>query len=127
MASGDSLTDMRTTLLELIEDLRENVFTEPDEIGDLMLVEFFFKRMHPERIMEHIINRVLPWKKQVQERNRGFFLKNTSLFDELPTDRVSYYGEIIGQGDRLDSDDQKTVWEYFDTMIAIAENHRKVK
>jgi len=124
MATQDWLTDMKTTILELIEDLKDNVFTSQAEIGDLILVEFFFKRMHPERIMNHIISKVLPWKKKIHDRDQKFFLENTSLFVGLPKDRIQHYSSMINN---LTGEDKKTIWLYFDTVIAIAENYRKTK
>ena len=127
MTTGDSLLDMQTTVLEFIEDLKENVFTEADEQGDFMLVEFFFKRMHRESVMHHIINSVLPWKKKINKRDEEFFLKNVDLFKGLPEDRISHYGKVIAQGNRVSDDDRVTIWAYFDTMVAIAEGYKKNK
>ena len=82
MATGDSLADMRETVLGLISDLKENVFTKRDEQGDFMLVEFFFKRMHPEKIMQHIIAHILPWKAKIHAREQDFFIKNTNIISD---------------------------------------------
>ncbi len=126
MATGDSLLDMQTTVLEFIDDLKENVFTESSEQGDFMLVEFFFKRMHREKIMNHIIASILPWKKKIIVRDEDFFIKNTDIFKGLPDDRVTHYGKVI-TGARVSEDDRVTIWSYFDTMVAIAEEYKKNK
>jgi len=123
----DLLTDIKTTILDLVKDLKDNIFTELDEQGEFMMVEFFFKRMHPEAIMNHIVEKILPWKEKINKRDQNYFLENTALFEGLPKDRISHYGQVISGGDRVDDEDRKTVWEYFDTMVAIAEGYRKVK
>lgn len=127
MGSRDPLMDMKTTILDLVEDLKGNVFTEKDEQGEFMMVEFFFKRMHPESIMNHIVEKILPWKDKINERDQNYFLENTALFEGLPKDRISHYGQVISGGDRVDDEDRETIWAYFDTIVAIAESHRKDK
>ena len=123
----DVLEDTQATILDLVHDLKENVFSSSDEQGDLMMVEFFFKRMHQERIMEHIIQQILPHKNKIKDRNIDFFLSNRVLFAGLPSDRVDYYSNIIATGSRLCSDDRDVIWQYFDTLLALAESYRKIK
>jgi len=121
------MRDLQTTVLELIADLKDNIFVQEEEIGDLMLVEFFFKKMHPERIMNHIVSKVLPWKEQIKKRDQEFFLQNSSLFQGLPEDRISHYTNTIVKGDRIDDDNRNIVWQYFDTIIQLAETYKKIK
>lgn len=125
--SGDLLEDLKSTVLDLIIDLKNNIFTLEDEKGDLMLVEFFFKRLHPENIMQHVVKYILPWKKKIEKRNEDFFLNNKNIFKGLPEDRIDHYGEIIAESDRVDDDDKIVIWEYFDTIIEIAESYKKRK
>jgi hypothetical protein len=115
----------KTTVLELIGDLKDNIFDRSDEKGDLMLVEFFFKRMHPERVIEHISKFTLPHKDQIQSRNLNFFLENKEIFAGLPADRVEYYSVMIAKGSRLSEEDRQIIWAYFDTFIALAESYEK--
>ncbi len=118
---------MKSTLLELVKDLKENIFKNNDEQGDLMLVEFFFKRMPEEMVMQHIIKQVIPHKIKIKNRNINFFLENKCLFTGLPDDRVDHYRNIIVYSGRLNNEDLKIIWEYFDTIIALAELYRKHK
>ena len=119
--------DAKTTILELIRDLKDNIFSTEDEQGDLMVVEFFFKRMHSEMVMEHIIKNILPHKTKIDGRNISFFLDNRAIFAGLPADRVGYYSDIISTGERLDDEDRQVIWEYFDTLVALAEAYKKIK
>ncbi len=127
MASGNDLYDMKQTILELISELSGSIFTKSSEQGDLFLVQFFFKQLHPEMVMQHVIKKVLPHKNMIKDRDIKFFLKNKSIFAGLPDDRVSYYGNIIVNTDRLDDEDKKEIWAYFDTLIELAESHKKYK
>ena len=126
MALGDNLKNMRITILDLISDLKDNVFTEKNEKTDFAIVEFFFKNMSSRNIMNHVISNVLPHKEEITTRNEEFF-KNNGLFSKLPTNKVHYYSNIIYQSDRLDKDDRNAIWAYFDMMIDIAESYKKNK
>lgn len=123
----DPLPDMKNTILDLIGVLREEMLTDPDEYGDLMMVEFFFKRMHPEGVMQQIIQQVLPHSAKIENRQQAFFLENRAIFSGLPEDRIDHYTEVIANSDRLTKEDRQEIWEYFDTIVALAECYRKQK
>jgi hypothetical protein len=113
----------KTTVLELIGDLKDNIFDKIEEKGDLMLVEFYFRRMHPERVISHVSKLALPHKDKIQARDLNFFLENKEIFAGLPSDRIEYYSSMIAAGSRLSSEDRKIIWAYFDTFIALAESY----
>ena len=127
MDTDNLLNDMKTTILDLIGDLKENIFILSDEQGDLILVEFFFKKIHPDRVIQHIIDHVLPWKDKIKKRDINFFIENQGIFQGLPDDRIFHYGEVIGRSDRVDDEDRRVIWEYFDTMIILSEEYKKNK
>lgn len=125
---GKTTEDLKSIILDFINDLRENVFTLESEKGDLMVVEFFFKRMSPESIASHVIKHVLPHAEVIAKRDLNFFLDNKALFSGLPDDRVVYYSRMISEDkNRLTDEDRKTIWEYFDVMIKLMEIHKKNK
>lgn len=119
------LQDQKTTILELISDLKQNVFTQQNEQGDLVLVEFFIKRLHPERIMSNIVKNVLPHDKQISKRDSKFFISNKTIFSGLPQDRVDHYSYIIAN--KLNTEDLEVIWEYFDTIVSLAKVYKKNK
>ena len=127
MSAQKILHDLQNTILDLITIFRDEMFTEPNERGDLLVVEFFFKRMHPERVMDHVVEHVLPHTEKIKQRNQNFFLENRGIFAGLPEDRISHYTDIIANSDRLDKEDRQEIWEYFDTIVALAEYYRKRK
>lgn len=121
--------EAKTMVLDLITDLRDNVriFGGEEEIGDLSAVEFFFQRLHPERVMQHLVDKLLPHKKKIENRDQKFFLKNKVLFAGLPDDRVDYYTKIIAKGNSISEDERETIWAYFDSLLALAEDYKKNK
>ena len=124
---GNEPEDAKSTILDFIGDLKDNIFDSEEEQGDLMLAEFFFKRMHPERVIDHIVRHILPYKAKIKKRDVNFFLENRKIFAGLPEDRIDYYSEIIATGDRLSDEDRKAIWDYFDAFVSLAEYYRKVK
>jgi hypothetical protein len=127
--SFNSADEAKAMVLDLITDLRDNVriFGGEEEIGDLSAVEFFFQRLHPERVMQHLIDKLLPHKKQIERRDQKFFLNNRILFAGLPDDRVDYYTNIIAKGNSISEEERDTIWAYFDSLLALAEDNKKNK
>lgn len=117
---------MRQTINEFITEIKTNIFTEPQEQGDLVLVEFFFKKLHDSMMMKEVIQNVLPWESQITERKTEFFLNNKNVFKGIPEDRIEYFSSMWkGDNSRLTQDDKDTIWAYFDTMLAIAKAYKK--
>jgi len=114
---------IKNTQLEFISDLKENVFSGLIEQGELFTVTFFFERLHPARCMDHVVSNVLPWKKQIQNRDDHFFLNNKHIFEGLPADRVEYYAEKLAKD--IDQESKNVMWDFFDTMIELAEAYKK--
>ena len=115
---------MHQTVFEFLNDLAD-IFTAPTEKGDLTMVEFFYKRLHKEMVMRHSIEKLLPHKQKIEDRNIEFFNDNRYIFAGLPDDRVEYYSDQIINQNRMSGDDLEMIWEYFDTMIALAESYKK--
>jgi len=123
----DPSIEAKNTMIDLIINLRDDIFTSHEEKNDLIAVEFYFKNFHHDTIMNHFINKVLPYKKQIINRDVQFFLKNDSIFAGLPEDRINYYSKIVASGKRISEDYRITIWEYFDSLIALAELYQKNK
>ena len=122
-----SCKDLKETLLDFIADLKDNIFYTNEEKGELMLVEFFFKRLHTGRVMQHILKHVVPHKKMIKNRDLDFFIENRSIFSGLPEDRIDHYSDVLSHQTKIDDDDMNVIWQYFETMIAIAEQYKKNK
>ena len=116
---------VKNTQLEFISDLKENVFEDDVDQGELFTVAFFFERLHPERCMDRVVSHILPWKKQIVERDEHFFHDNKHIFEGIPDDRVEYYAEKMTY--EIDQKSKEVMWDFFDTMIALAEAYKKHK
>lgn len=127
MAKNNKLPNqMRLTITEFINDLKTNIFTEPQEQGDFELVSFFFSKLHDTMLMKEVMENVIPWEKQISERKTEFFLNNKNVFKGIPEDRIEYFSSMWkGENSRLSKQNKDTIWEYFDTMLAIAKAYKK--
>jgi len=122
-----SSEELKTLILDFISDLKDNVFVTPDEQGDMMLIEFFFQRLHPDMVMKHIMTNLVPHKKRVTTRDETFFLDNRVIFTGIPEDRIDHYANYVRNRGSISEENRDTIYQYFEEMIRIAEDHRKRK
>ena len=128
MAAEKQLNNMKTTVLEFIGDLKDNVLTSPSDQGDLVLVEFYFKRMHPLMLMEHIIKHVAPHHQHITDRNVQFFInQKDKIFAGLEESKVDYFAKMCSAEGKegIGAENRDIIWAYFDTMICIATEYKK--
>ena len=122
---------IKKIVLEFICDLKENIFIKDNEIGDLLLVEFFFGKLDDSTISNYIVEHVLPYKQIIKKRNEIFFIeKRKEIFAGLPLDRVQYFSDIVSKDFEkggLNKEDKEAIWGYFDILIALAEKYKKIK
>ena len=123
--------NVKTTILEFITDLKDVIFNDSAEQGDLLLVEFFFKKMTNTSVTEHIVTHVLPHKNKIKNRNIQFFIdQKKQIFGGLPEDRVNHFANLVQkprEDGGLADDDKDAIWKYFDTLLLLAEEYKKKK
>ena len=124
-AAADSLRNLRKAVKELISDLRDYVFTADDEYVDLLVVELYFDKLPSQILMQNMIDRVVPHAAMITGRNETFFLEHPVLFHELKAERINHY-KNFWEGSQVSPDDKIVIWEYFDTILEIAQNYRAV-
>ena len=131
MSKRDIPEDIKLTVLELVADFRDNIFTKAAEQGDLLLVEFFFKKMTNIAIAEKIVLHILSRRKQIEKRDVQFFLeKKKEIFQGLPSDRVEYFANLVQTPEKdggMSDENRDAVWAYFDTLAELAEEYKKNK
>lgn len=125
--ANDLESGAKETILCLISELSECVFTEPEERQDLTSVEFFFKRMNTRDILAALCDKFLPHENKIRERDITFFQDNRQIFAGLPEVRVNYYIKRIVEDKVLKKEDEEAIWQYFDILLQIARKHMKTK
>lgn len=131
MSKRDIPQDIRNTVLELISDFKDNIFTKDEEKGDLMLVEFFFQKLSAVTIADRIVAHVLPFSREIENRDVSFFLKKKNeIFGGLPKERVEYFSTLIQKSEKeggMSDENRGVVWDYFDTLKSLGEEYKKNK
>ncbi len=127
MTTGNDLADLKIVMKEFIADLR-HIFTSVDEQRDLLIIQLFFERLSPERIMHYMISKVLPHASIIAIRDSNYFVEHDTIFQALPRSRAIHYRDFwSGKGDKnLSIDDKNAIWAYFDTIIEIVKNYKKI-
>lgn len=127
------MNELKNTVIDLIRELKESIFTSPTEISDLLLVEFYFKNISPEKLMDQIIQHVIPYSNYIKEKDLKFFIANKGIFSPLvekkviSQEKMEYYSNILASGERFDEDDENVVWDYLNVIECLAEQYRKNK
>lgn len=127
--TSNLLANMKQTICELITDLKENVFTLPNDQSDLAMVEFFFSCMSERDLMQHVIENIIPFATQIRAQDIRFFItQKHKIFEGLPDDKVEHFEKLIvspeENGGMADSD-RTIIWSYFSTIVKIAEEYKK--
>lgn len=124
---SSNLDSLKKVILDFIRDIKDNVLTLPKEQTHMVKLEVFFECMRADIIAKHVQKKVLPFKKQIENREEQFFRDNTFIFSGLPEEHMAYYTSILSDSDRFDEDDKKAVWAYFDIIIDLIEQYKKNK
>lgn len=124
------MDSIKKTILEFVSELK-NVLPPDTNFGrragaDLHLVEFFFKHMSSDVLSEHVVKEVLPHSDQIKTRNEIFFLNNGGIFGGISKDKVHEISSAWTNG-VLSKEDKDVIWEYFDTLVALAKKHHATK
>lgn len=91
---------------------------------DIIYIKFFLSNINANNVMQHVIKNILPWKKQIQERDDQFFYKNKEIFGKLPETKVNYFSDMW-MSEKFEEDDKNEFWDFFDTFITFAEVYKK--
>lgn len=127
MKGQQELDELNDMMFDLINDL-SSIFSHPDERGDLLAAEVWYKILHRETIMVRTIEYLLPYKQNIKDRNFDYFANNCEyIFGGLPKDRVEYYQKVIVEQKRLSKNHMNIIWEYLDAMTALAESYNNKK
>lgn len=117
--------DIKTTVIELIGDLKSSVFTKDSEQSDILIVEVFFENLTPKAITDNIVKYLLPHSDQIRTRNEDFFKTQRELFEGLPPAKINYYSSILSDNRRVCDEDKDVMWQYFESLLTLAEKYKK--
>lgn len=115
---------LKKFLLELIVDLKTNVFVDNrDAQYDLRMIELAFKKMSMLQLMEKVCPHILRFEKEILAGNKEAVYRNKSIFQELPPDRVDFYANYFMND--VPPDVEANVMEYFKIFLKLCKRFKK--
>ena len=123
--------------LELLSQFKNNLILFIDELidqfpeqGDFVIFRIFIKDRIPiADVMNTFVIKILPLKEMIISRNENFFLNHCRIFDNLSNtgdNKVNHFKKLWRSG-RLDKEDKKIVWKWFESFIHLSEKYQKIK
>jgi hypothetical protein len=118
------LEGLKSDLIKFFDNL---IIAFPEE-GDFVIIRFLIDGKYPiEKIMNCIVDKMLPIKDMVYKRNDKFFLENNVLFQELGmNDKVNYF-KNLWTSETLEQEDRDSIWSWFERFIKRAEMFNNVR
>ena len=124
-----SCNALKTHMIEFIDDL-SSIFTRKDDLNDLEMIKLALDVVSEEELMKQIISAFLPFKKQISDRDLDFFKNNKNkIFVGIDQKRIDYFDKKITSAPAdggISADDKEAIWAYFDVIIDLAEEYKKV-
>jgi len=121
-------TDLEEQEKETIKLAKENKEKLPRVIWKDSTFKISFTKgllMHlfkPERLMKYYVIMVLPMKPWLEQRNIDFFVKNEHIYPGAPQEDIQFFKDLWLEEGAMTDDEKNTCWEFFDTLIEIAED-----
>ena len=131
MSSKEQEEALRTTILELLADIKGLTDSPQDEIV-LNMVEIIYTTMDGKFLIQECIRNVLPSKKKIEERKLSYVLDNV-IFN-ISEDTARKIGLTSEQMNSLknkiisvDDETKAVLFKFFDLMVEICELYKKTK
>ena len=131
MSSKEQEEALRTTILELLADIKGLTDSPQDEIV-LNMVEIIYTTMDGKFLIQECIRNVLPSKKKIEERKLSYVLDNV-IFN-ISEDTARKIGLTSEQMNSLknkiisvDDETKAVLFKFFDLMVEICELYKKKK
>jgi len=131
MSSNEQEEVLRTTILELLADIKTLTDSPQDEMI-LNLVEVIYSTVDSKQLIQECIRNVLPSKKKIEEKELKYVLDNVIFnISEETAKKISLTKEQIDSLKRkilkADEDTRDILFTYFNLMVGICELYKKKK
>lgn len=96
-----------------------------DQDATLVVAKIYLETQLPiEELMQSFMDKILPFKSMVQDRNEKFFLEHdVSFFGGANQSQVSHFKNLWIE---LDPDAKLAVWQWFDLFIDLAQRYSDI-
>lgn len=126
MSEIEILKQFKNSLISFLDEL---IVQFPEE-GDIVIFRIFVKdRIIISNIVNYFVQKILPLKKMVDERNEDFFLNHCLIFEDINNDtqkhKVNKFKKLW-RSNCLDEDDRIVIWKWFDSFMFLSEKYQKI-
>jgi len=115
------MREFRNQLVRFLDELIEQF----PQMPEFVIFRIFVKDQAPAAdVIGRFIRDLLPFRDQVKQRNDNFFLEHSVMYMEKKgykngKKNADYFSQIWN-GDQLDDEDRKIIWEWMDLFMEIA-------
>jgi hypothetical protein len=125
MNQGDKFSiALKSELLTFVDRLEDIFNHNKINTDDLLLIRVYIHSMNHPIAMDHIINKVLPWKDHIINKDESFFRDNKQIFGQLPKDKVDFFYK---KHQLLEQEDKDEIWDFFNSFIEYADCYLDLK
>ncbi len=117
----EMLEMLKTQLLSFFDELIETIPSETDFVVFRVSIE---NRISVETIMNYIVKNLCPLSEMIKTKNPVFFGLRNILFELLENYSRNIFQEIW-ESNKLDSEDKKIIWEWFESLVLLGERYKK--
>ena len=118
-------TDLKNQVSNFISNLNE--IAPREDRPKLALLSLAVSSTEEDKIMDFIINKILPHKDNIINKNETFFLNNTNTFFGNNYEKhVNYIKELYFSG-KINKKDRDTIFVYFEIFVSYAQAYIDLK
>jgi len=138
-----TIEEFSTYVASITKDLEETeidtikkAFENGDDFGERLWEDATFKinftkkiifgLFKPDRLIKYHIALLHPMKPWLDARDIDFFIKNDHIYPGAPEADIKFFKDLWRIDGTMTDDEKNTIWEFFDTLIEIAEDWQDV-
>jgi hypothetical protein len=134
MADIEILKQFKLSIISFLDECIEQFspILDMKTKANLVIFRIFLKdQIDINTVMDQFIKNIFPYRPMIKQRDEDFFLNHCSLMDPstyAPTNKehVNYFKKIW-MSEKVDEDDKKAIWEWFDMFVILSEKYQKFR
>lgn len=97
--------------------------------AEFVLIRIFVKDKIPiDMVIGRFIKEVLPFSKQIYDKEEKFFLENDAIYNSLGHNKEEYVKALkdLWTSESLDGDTREVIWQWIHVLVRLAEKYKKL-
>jgi hypothetical protein len=112
---------LRANILKFLDDI---ITVVPDDM-ELKIYRSLLESVPSKLVFDNFMECVYPYKDQIVRKDERFFLESDGfLFGPVAATRYGKFSDMWRK--RLDEEEKKTVWKWFNFLVLLCESHKKI-